>query len=307
MTPDELDKHAATWAAALRDQGRSPNTVRVYTDSVHQLTAWQRACGKNGLSLDGVRGFIGDILDDGGARSTARIRAKAVKQFSQWLASEGIIGCDELAGLKAPAPGQVLVPKLSEQELAALISACAMERTVISRRDEAIIRLGADAPTRAEELLAMDLPGDLDLSSCRAIIRKGKGCKQRIVPYSDETALAISMYLRARGFTASGPLWQSRDGGRLSYKALYATLCHRAEVAGIQGFYPHRLRHTAAVRWLLRGGSEGNLLLVGGWERREMIDHYVRDARAEMALEEGRRIFNAGPASISNDVYQEPA
>jgi hypothetical protein len=31
-------------------------------------------------------------------------------------------------------------------------------------------------------------------------------------------------------------------------------------MAGIVGFHPHRLRHTAAHRWPAAGGSEGGLM-----------------------------------------------
>jgi hypothetical protein len=50
----------------------------------------------------------------------------------------------------------------------------------------------------------------------------------------------------------------------------------RADMAGIPGFHPHVLRHTAASRWLAAGGSEGGMMAVAGWSQRDMIDRYTR-------------------------------
>ena len=52
----------------------------------------------------------------------------------------------------------------------------------------------------------------------------------------------------------------------------------------------HRLRHTAAVRWLARGGSESGLMAQSGWRSRDMIDRYVHTAREKLAAEEFDRL-----------------
>ena len=65
-------------------------------------------------------------------------------------------------------------------------------------------------------------------------------------------------------------------------------------MAGIEGFHPHVLRHTAAQRWLSADGSadgsEGGLMAVAGWSRRDMLDRYTRATAAERAAEESRRL-----------------
>ncbi len=295
MMPDELDKHVQDWAAALRDAGKSPNTVRSYVTSVRVLTAWQRAHGSSGLDREGVRGFIGSILDGAGSRDTARTRAKALLRFSRWLADEGIAVRDELAGMSVPEPGQVLVPRLSDDEVGALVSACAADASFAGCWDEAFVRISVGVPVRIEEMLFMDLPGDLDIMRQRASLLTTKGNGQRRIPFSGATRDALDQYMSVRGRLAGaddGPLWLSQRGRRLSYSGLYASLCGRAGTAGIRGYYPYRMRHTAAVRWLLAGGSEGNLMAIGGWKRREMIDRYVAEARMEMALAEGDRILS---------------
>jgi integrase len=64
----------------------------------------------------------------------------------------------------------------------------------------------------------------------------------------------------------------------------------RAAAAGIDGFHPHRLRHTAAHRWLAAGGSESGLMSVAGWTRPDMLMRYTKAQAASRAAEEARRL-----------------
>lgn len=54
------------------------------------------------------------------------------------------------------------------------------------------------------------------------------------------------------------------------------------------GFHPHVLRHTAASRWLAAGGTEGGLMAVAGWSRRDMIDRYTKATAEQRAADEAR-------------------
>lgn len=64
----------------------------------------------------------------------------------------------------------------------------------------------------------------------------------------------------------------------------------RAQTAGVVGFHPHKLRHTAAHRWLARGGSEGGLMAVAGWTRPDMLLRYTRAQASSRAAEEAQRL-----------------
>jgi integrase len=64
----------------------------------------------------------------------------------------------------------------------------------------------------------------------------------------------------------------------------------RAKQAGVEGFYLHRMRHTAATRWLAAGGSEGGLMAVAGWSNRQMLDRYVAATASERAADEARKL-----------------
>jgi len=63
---------------------------------------------------------------------------------------------------------------------------------------------------------------------------------------------------------------------------------YRARLAGVDGFHPHKLRHTAAHRWLSDGGSEGGLMAVAGWTRPDMLMRYSKAQASARAAEEAR-------------------
>ena len=278
-----------SWEKHLRAEGKSKNTVKSYGDGIRAYAKWQEETGGGALAKEDVVTFLACLMETASS-ATAANRAKSLRAFSAWAAREGRAERDELAGLKAPKLDKKVVPKLSEDELRSLIAACG-DKTLYGRRDEAMVRLAMEAGCRAEELLGMDLPGDLDRRRDIAVIRRGKGGKGRLVSFGAQTSRAIDRYVFERkkaGFPDDGPLWISQRRGRLGYHALYATLLKRAERAGIRDFHPHRLRHTFASRWLANGGSEGGLMAVAGWSSREMIDRYVEDTKSERAMKEAR-------------------
>jgi integrase len=135
---------------------------------------------------------------------------------------------------------------------------------------------------------------DIDTLHGRAVIRSGKGGRDRSVPFGPQTAAVIDRYIRARRTHKQGEraaLWlPTRQVGSFGYTSLYRALRQRGALAGIPDFHPHVLRHTAASRWLAAGGSEGGLMTMAGWRQRQMLDRYVAATAAERAADEARRL-----------------
>ena len=108
-----------------------------------------------------------------------------------------------------------------------------------------------------------------------------------------ERARDQTRYLRSRRghrLATSPALWLGDRGKAFGYDALHKTLAERARVAGVAGFHPHRLRHTAAHRWLRAGGSEGGLMAVAGWTRPDMLLRYTKAQASSRAADEARRL-----------------
>ncbi|WP_242657754.1 tyrosine-type recombinase/integrase [Mycobacterium kubicae] len=279
-----------SWELALRAERKSPQTIKSYGDGVRAFLRW---CDEHGhspaLNRDLVKGYVADLLDGGAEPATARARQLGVRRFSAWLEEEGEIEADPLLGLKSPKLDAKVTESLTEAELRRLIKACG-GKEFRDRRDEAIVRLMAETGMRAGEVTGLTI-ADVDLNRGLITVRRGKGGKGRVTPFGDQTARAIDRYLRARRthrLADTDALWLGDRGKSLEYYGLHAALKYRAQLAGLTGFHPHLLRHTAASRWLAAGGSEGGLMAVAGWSTRDMIDRYTRATAAERAAAEAR-------------------
>jgi site-specific recombinase XerD len=290
VAPADLLALLDSWTLHLRAERKSPATITAYGSGVRAFLTW---CTVQGVSpeLDRptVNAWVADLLDGGAEATTARSRQHAVRSFSRWLAEEGEIDRDELLGLRPPKLDQKIVPRLTDEECAALVKACS-GRDLRDRRDEALIRFMLETGVRAGEACALAV-ADVDLAHGVVTIRRGKGGKGRVVPIGPQTTRALDRYLRARRGhrLADGPdLWLGENGRGFSYPGLYKMLRERAAEAGIPDLHPHVLRHTAASRWLAAGGSEGGLMATCGWSDRAMLDRYTRSTASERAAAEAR-------------------
>jgi site-specific recombinase XerD len=292
--PPPLDLAALlpSWELALRSERKSPQTIKSYGDGVRGFVRW---CEQHGhfpaLDRELVKGYVADLLEAGAEPSTARARQLGVRRFSAWLEEEGEVDTDPLLGLKSPKLDTKVTESLTEAELRRLIKACG-GKEFRDRRDEAVVRLMAETGMRAGELTGLTV-ADVDLNRGLVTVRRGKGGKGRVAPFGDQTARAIDRYLRARRshrLAETDTLWLGDRGKNLEYYGLHSALKYRAQLAGLTGFHPHLLRHTAASRWLAAGGSEGGLMAVAGWSTRDMIDRYTRATAADRAAAEARRL-----------------
>jgi len=287
VTPDLVD----SWTLQLRAERKAAQTIKSYRAGVSGLIEW---CEQNDVPAEvsraNVNGYIASMLDAGREAATARARQLGIRRFSAWLADEGEIAVDPLAGMKAPKLDSKVIEPLTEVQIKALIKACA-GKDFKDVRDTAVVRLMVETGLRAGEAAAI-LLADYDKMARAVIVRRGKGGKGRVVPFSDQTNLAIDRYLRqgrnGHALAARPELWLGDRKRGFSYDALHKALAGRAKKAGIEGFHPHLLRHTAAHRWLAAGGSEGGLMAVAGWTRPDMLQRYTKARASERAAEEAR-------------------
>ncbi|MBS1693185.1 MAG: tyrosine-type recombinase/integrase [Actinobacteria bacterium] len=286
----DLAELLPSWLTALRGQRKSPSTLKVYRSGV---VSFLEFCAAQGISPEltkaNVVAWMADLAD--AEPATARLRLTAVKLFARWLADEENFDADPILTVRSPKLDQRVVPHLSDQAVQAMIRVCDGAE-LRDKRDKALVVLFTETGLRASEMLALDV-SDVSIAECVLVVRRGKGAKGRRSKFSPQAAAVLDKYLRARrkaGHAGDrGALWVG-PRGPLSYTGMKSALKARAEAAGIGGFHPHRLRHTAAVRWLRAGGSETGLMAQAGWQSRKMIDRYVRSASEELAADEFDRL-----------------
>jgi integrase/recombinase XerC len=278
-------------AASLQDQTRSflsflqynrnvsPHTLRAYETDLAQLI--EHLAVRDGspaskvalerFDVDGVRGFLEELHDRGNSRSSAARRLAACRTFARYLVREELIEDDPTALVGAPRKDQTLPAHLPEDDMTRLLSA-PDTTTVGGRRDRAILELFYASGLRLSELVDLDLE-DTSLSS-RVVRVRGKGGKERLVPFNRPAADAIRAMMADRPRT---PVEERSSPGRGKFsrltrprQALFLNLQGRRlttrsvdrivrryvrEAALTRGISPHALRHTFATH-LLQAGAD---------------------------------------------------
>ena len=142
--------------------------------------------------MDGVRGFLEELHDRGNSRSSSARRLAACRTFARYLIREELLEDDPTALVGAPRKDQTLPSHLPADDMDRLLAEPDTD-TIGGRRDRAILELFYASGLRLSELVDLDLD-DINLSS-RVVRVRGKGGKERLVPFNRSAADAIRAML----------------------------------------------------------------------------------------------------------------
>jgi site-specific recombinase XerD len=165
-------------------------------------------------------------------------------------------------------------------------------KSFLDRRDTAIIRLLLDTGGRLTEITMVDLD---DVNLRRDLVKvRGKGDKERAIPFGENTGQALTRYLRARakhkGANLQALFLAERGRGRLAPDGVKTMLRRRGQEAGIGRMHAHRCWHTLAHEWQLHDGNPTDLMAIMGWESPEMLRRYGNSAAAIRAENSHRKL-----------------
>ena len=257
--------------AAQYARGLSPATRAAYSNALGTL--------RDDLLRRGIRDWASvdaTILTDhlrrlqegrGYAPATLAQHTAAIRSLFNWLLDQGRIQASPLDALP-PAKRPKRLPKtLPEIKLNELIEAVDGE-DLDSLRDRVALELLYGCGLRCAELIGLNLH-DADLRAHTLRVR-GKGNKERVVPYGSPAHTALLRWLQARKhfaltykkgdlaadlLTPRAPLLLSPTGRRAG-RPLIAAIVHRRIHAflpeGTQAT-PHTLRHAYATHLLEHG------------------------------------------------------
>lgn len=242
----------------------SPATVRAYRADLTDFHASMSHAQISDIGIEDLREWLWLATQRGDARSTIARRTASIRGFFSWAQEAGLIAADPSSRLVTPKRGRTLphvATASSLSEVLADLSTAAAEGDPVALRDHAILELLYGAGLRVSELASVDV-GDIDESAYTVRVT-GKGNKQRVVPFGQPAARALSAYvvrarpaLAARGDAATRAMFLGVRGARIGVRAVY-DLVSRAVAPAVGGASvgPHALRHSAATH-LLDGGAD---------------------------------------------------
>jgi len=260
--PDALAKEIDRYLAALRLQNASPHTLRNYASDLQQFAGYFSPPGQHPpapaeFTVLQIREWLGDLYQRRLSPLSVRRKLAAVRSLFQFLAKNGSVATNVARLVRTPKAPQRLPAVPTAEQTNDLINAVAQDRLErpFPERDRLIFELLYGCGLRISELVGLDLD-DFDYGEQWIRVR-GKGRKERQVPYGSSAAAALEKYLAVR---AAKPkergLLMNHLGTRLSDRGargivkLYARL-----ISGDASMHPHSLRHAYATHLLADGAD----------------------------------------------------
>ena len=284
---DPNDDLIRSWQRSLHE--RSPGTRDLYLHGVRLFERWlaesDRTTDLLAVRRGDVEAWFYDQADAGLSKATRWTRWTALRSFYQWATDEDEIDANPMAKVKVARPDVTPAPVLDDDAVKAMLKAC-QGRGFLERRDTAALRTFLATGARLAEVTNL-LVDDVDLDARLVVITRGKGGRRRVVRIDGATAAAIDRYRRVRGRRpgADRPeLWLAIKGPPLTTRGMSTTLERRAREAGVEGFHVHLLRHWWAHRWQEKGGNEGSLQVLGGWQDASVMARYGAARKVDRAL-----------------------
>jgi integrase/recombinase XerC len=248
----------------LADERRcSAHTVRAYSGDLRSLAHHAQTNGVAGpadLSLTDLRSWLADLSAQGRSRATVARRAASARSFTSWCQQRGLIADDPAKRLSSPQVPQVLPAVLDVNEASALMEHAAVaadDGTPLGLRDLAMTEMLYGTGIRVSELCGLDR---VDVDRRERVLRvRGKGDRERTVPFGGPAASALDQWWSARESVlnerSGDALFLGARGGRVDPRTVRSVIHRLAQQAGVTDLSPHGLRHSAATH-VLEGGAD---------------------------------------------------
>lgn len=237
-----------------------------------------------------VTAFLNDLEETRAISTRTRnLRLTAIRSFFRYAAFEAPAYSAQIQRVLSM-PGKrynrTLIHFLTRPEVKALL-AVPDKRTWGGRRDHALLLLAVETGLRVSEITGLTRE-DVTLGTGGHVNVVGKGRKQRVTPFSKQTAAILKAWIKEPDGPNGDALFPSVRGGHLSsdavqhflkkYTALAAKECPSLQKKRVT---PHVLRHTAAMELLQAGVDPMNIALWLGHESLQTTQMYL-DANLEL-------------------------
>jgi integrase/recombinase XerC len=286
----------------------SPHTILNYRKDLEQFLAYlsppaSRPPALTAVTHSMIREFVAHLHDHGLQKSSIARKLAALRSFFKYCLREGylkenparlvptpklpkripsVLSAEEMNGFlnqlgvmehsepvdrPASKKAQLLPPASVAHMEGGLSSSARAGEGLLLRRDRALLELLYAAGLRVSELTGLNL---VDMEQKERILRvRGKGNKERIVPYGAKAHEAMEKYwpvreqlLEQTDRTSSGQepyteaVFLNYSGGRLTQRSVGRIVKKYVRIANVNwDLHPHSLRHAFATHLLADGAD----------------------------------------------------
>lgn len=250
------------------ERGLSPHTIAGYRRDLEKLERFARKKRSElrALGASELREFLRGLHRDGLSLRSVSRATSAIRGLYRFGAAEGFVASDPTEQIDSARAARALPKYLSLDEVEGLLEA-PDTASPDGLRDRAMLELLYATGLRVSELVSLrvsDLHFEVGYLVCR-----GKGRKERVVPYGKSAKRWLERYLEGgrpallKG--ANDGLFLSRRGRPMTRQRFFQLLKGYGRKVGIRRpLSPHVLRHSFATHLLERGADLRSLQLMLG-------------------------------------------
>jgi integrase/recombinase XerC len=277
----KIPKAVVKFLRTLRERNASPHTVKAYAGDLKNFSAYVGARDWRAIDHVTIRGFLSHLYEQGLSKTSVSRSLAAVRSLYRWLAQQGVVEQNPAALVATPKLPKKLprVPTIEEMHL--VLDSDMPELASFPERDRLMLELLYGCGIRNSELVSMNVD-DVRLST-EVILVRGKGKKERYVPFGDSVRSALAAYLPARQRVMAEPkkhtpaLLINRRGARLTTRSVGRIVKKIAVAKGLSpDVHPHTLRHAFGTHLLEEGADLRAIQEMLGHERLSTTQRYTQ-------------------------------
>jgi tyrosine recombinase XerC len=242
------------------EKNASPHTIASYQRDLKQLAAYLKEKNIRLKKADNVvlRGFLATLYEKKDKKSTVARKLAAIRSFFQFCIRKGWLEDNQAKIVATPKQDKPVPSFLSEEEMEQFLDLPKTDRP-LDLRDKATLELLYATGLRVSELVGINLE---DMNFEERLIRvRGKGKKERLVPFGKIAEASLVSYIRARPLIHKGQIDESAlfvnyRGERITPRSVERIVDKYIRFsAQRRKISPHSLRHSFASHLLSRGAD----------------------------------------------------
>jgi integrase/recombinase XerC len=276
-----VEKAVADFLRHLRERNSSPHTIKAYTGDLANFAAYAGPRKWKEIDHITVRGFLSQLYVKGLSKTSVARSLAALRSLYRWLAQEGLVEQNPAKLVATPKLPKKLPRVPTIEEMNSVLDGAMPEVAAFPERDRLLLELLYGCGIRNSELTGINLD-DIRLSA-EAILIRGKGKKERYVPFGGAATQALAVYLPARQAMLAetrkntAALLINQRGGRLTTRSVGRIVKRIAVAKGLSpDVHPHTLRHAFGTHLLEEGADLRAIQELLGHERLATTQRYTQ-------------------------------